>query len=192
MTDDTNEDLNISTDATVGVSYQEGSSPPVIGPGSTVRAGTIIYDDVETGSGFQTGHHALIREHTVCGDNVLVGTQTVIDGRTSVGDNVSMQTGVYVPSETEIGSQVFLGPNATLLNDTYPIRVDDDLQGPTIKDNVSVGANATVLPGITVHEGAFVAAGAVVTEDVPENTLAVGVPATHTDLPQELETYNRI
>ncbi|MFB6178898.1 MAG: acyltransferase [Halorientalis sp.] len=189
---DLSSDVLVEDGARFGVAYGENTSPPTVGDGSVIRSGTIVYDDVQAGRSFVTGHHALVREQTVLGDNVLVGTQTVIDGTTTVGDDVSMQTGVYVPTETEIGSNVFLGPNATLLNDQYPVRTDADLVGPTIEDAVSLGANATILPGVTVGEGSFVAAGAVVTEDVPPWSLAAGVPATHRDLPPELDGDNRL
>nr|ABQ76002.1 acetyl/acyl transferase related protein [uncultured haloarchaeon] len=116
------EDNGIAATATVGVAYSEASQPPEIGPGSTIRGGTTIYDDVVTGSGFQTGHNALVREQTVVGEDVLVGTNAVIDGKTEVGDSVSLQTGVYIPQQTTIGSNVFCGPSATLLNDPYPAR----------------------------------------------------------------------
>jgi len=185
-------DVDISDGATVGVGYGEKTEPPEIGGGSVVRSGTIVYNDVVAGENLQTGHHALIREETVLGDDVLVGTQAVIDGATTVGDDVSMQTGVYVPRETEIGDSVFLGPNATLLNDPYPVRTDAELEGPTLGENVSVGANATVLPSVTVGEGSFVAAGAVVDDDVPPETLAVGVPARHEELPERLRGENDI
>lgn len=183
-------DTTIAPDATVGVKYTDDTSPPNIGPESTIRSGTIIYDDVVADTGLQTGHFALIREQTTIGSDVLVGTQAVIDGRTDIGDGVSMQTGVYVPSETTIEDRVFLGPNTTLLNDMYPVRTDGDLRGPILHDDVSIGANATILPGVSVGERSFVAAGAVVTEDVPAETLAVGSPAVHRNLPAELQGGN--
>lgn len=187
MTKDAQIGPDVGKTATLGVAYTDSSSPPMIGEGSTIREGTIIYNDVEAGTGLQTGHHALIREQTVLGNDVLVGTQTVIDGATAVGDDVSMQTGVYVPRETNIGDNVFLGPNATLLNDMYPaMRRDANLVGPDIREGVSVGANATVLPGVTIGQNAFVAAGAVVVKDVPSETLAIGVPAETRPLPNEL------
>jgi acetyltransferase-like isoleucine patch superfamily enzyme len=132
----------------------------------------------------------LVREETTLGADVLIGTQAVIDGATTVGDGVSMQTGVYIPRETTIGDRVFLGPNATLLNDPYPVRQDVDLVGPTLEDGVSVGANATILPGVAVGEGAFVAAGAVVTVDVPPRRLVAGVPGRTRPLPDELTGKN--
>jgi acetyltransferase-like isoleucine patch superfamily enzyme len=102
-----------------------------------------------------------------------------------------MQTGVYVPPETEIADDVFLGPHAVLTNDPYPLRTDVGLAGPRLAEDVSIGANATVLPGVTVGERAFVAAGAVVTEDVPPDTLAAGVPAEHHPLPDRLAGPNQ-
>jgi len=91
---------------------------------------------------------------------------------------------------TTLGDRVFVGPNAVLTNDPAPLRRETDLEGPTLEDDASVGANATILPGVTVGAGAFVAAGAVVTEDVPPETLAIGVPARHEPLPEELDGGN--
>ncbi|TYL38966.1 N-acetyltransferase [Natronococcus pandeyae] len=175
---------------TVGYEYCDDSRPPVIGSDPVIRPGTIVYDDVVIGDRFRTGHFAVIRERTEIGDDVLVGTNTTIDGSTTVGSNVSMQTGVYVPAHSVIGDHVFLGPNAVLTNDHYPLRREAELEGPTLEDHVSVGANATVLPELTVGRGSFIAAGAVVTRDVPEETLAVGVPATHEPLPESLRGGN--
>ena len=127
---------------------------------------------------------------TEIGDDVLVGTKSVIDGRSELGSRVSMQTGVYVPTHTTIGDDVFLGPHAVLTNDPYPLRTDEEIVGPTIEDGVSVGANATILPDVTVGERSFVAAGAVVTEDVPSDCLAVGAPASVQELPPELQGGN--
>lgn len=178
--------------ATVGYEHDPDADRPVIGEGATIRAGSIIYCDVVIGDGFTTGHSVLVREETTIGDDVLVGTNTVIDGYSEIGSHVSMQTGVYVPSQTTIRSNVFLGPHAVLTNDPYPIRTDADLEGPTIEDGASIGANASVLPGVTVGENAFVAAGAVVIDDVPPNTLAAGVPAEHHPLPEELTGGNTL
>lgn len=185
-------DANIDDGATVGYMYADDVPPTTLGARATVRQGTIVYAGVEIGDDFTTGHNALVREDTEIGDDVVVGTDSVIDGTTTIGSHVSIQTGVYIPTNTTIGSNVFLGPKATLTNDPYPVRKDVDLVGPTIEDGASVGANATILPGVTVGENAFVAAGAVVTEDVPADTLAVGAPAEHRPLPEELEGGNAI
>ncbi|WP_144905690.1 N-acetyltransferase [Halobellus captivus] len=182
---------DIDEDVTIGCRGEEAQTT-IIGSEARIRAGTIIYADVEIGDEFTTGHNAVVRERTRIGDGVLVGSDVVIDGNAVIGDEVRMQTGVYVPRNTTIHDRVFLGPRAVLTNDPYPLRRDVDLDGPTIREGASIGANATVLPGVTVGADAFVAAGAVVAEDVPPNTLAVGVPATHRPLPDELEGTNVI
>ncbi len=187
---DVGENASIDRAATVGHVYDDDCEPAVLGDDAVVRPGTVIYGDVIAGDRLRTGHDALVRERTELGDDVLVGTGVVIDGTTTVGSDVSFQTGVYVPSHTTVGSNVFVGPRAVLTNDPYPLRADVDLEGPTLADDVSVGANATLLPGVEIGARSFVAAGAVVTDDVPPDTLAVGNPARHEPLPARLEGGN--
>lgn len=182
--------VHLDEGATVGYEYGAADEPAVVGDDAHIRAGTTVYADVEIGDRFVTGHDALVREETVIGDDVVLGTKAVLDGSLVVGSDVSVQTGVYAPPDTAIGDRVFLGPNAVLTNDSYPLRVETDLDGPTLEDDVSVGANATILPGVTVGEGSFVAAGAVVDDDVPPETLAVGVPAEPQPLPDRLAEGN--
>lgn len=183
-------DCHISEESTVGYEYNDDTQSTSIGDEVVIRAGTIIYGDVIIGDNVQTGHNAVIREATTVGDETIVGTQTVIDGYSEIGNRVSLQTGVYIPSETTIGDRVFIGPNATLTNDPYPVRQSVDLDGPTIADSVSIGANATVLPSISIGERSFVAAGSVVTKDVPPETMAVGAPAEIKPLPEKLSGSN--
>jgi acetyltransferase-like isoleucine patch superfamily enzyme len=159
-------------------------------PGSTIgrhavlRSGTIIYCDVIIGDNFQSGHNTLIREKTRIGDRTAIGTATVIDGNTIIGNGVSLQSMVYIPTNTTIGDRVFIGPNAVLTNDRYP--PSGSLDGPVIKAGAAIGASATILPGVCIGEGAFVAAGSVVTRDVPDHMMAIGTPARIKDLPREM------
>lgn len=162
-----------------------------IGDDATIRGGTTLYTGVEIGDGFVTGHHALVRTGTTIGDDVLVGTQTTLDGDLDVGSRVRLQTGVYLPPATTVGDDVFFGPHAVVTNDPYPVRTTSEIVGATVESHASVGANATILPGVTVGRNSFVAAGAVVTEDVPPETLAVGTPATHESLPARLQGDNQ-
>ncbi len=164
----------------------------VIGDNAVIRSNSIIYTDVETGSNLRTGHNVLIREETITGDNVLIGTNTIIDGRTMIGNNVSIQGNVYIPLNVIIEDNVFIGPCAVLTNDRYPVRRKSDLIGPILRRGASVGANATLLPGVEIGEGAMVAAGALVTKDVPSWKLAIGFPAVIKDLTEELRTVNTI
>lgn len=186
----TGQRCTIAGDAEVGVGHREKQT--VLGDGATIRSGTIIYRGVEIGDNLTTGHNVLVRSGTTIGDDVLLGTDTVLDGEVTVGSDVSFQTGTYIPQETTIGDHVFVGPHAVVTNDPYPVRETSTIEETCIEDHASIGANATLLPGITVGEGAFVAAGAVVTEDVPPETLAVGTPAEHKPLPETLTGGNQI
>lgn len=178
--------------AIVGLQYSPDCRPARLGKDCTVRAYTIIYGDVVIGDGFRSGHHALIREHTTIGDYVLVGTASIIDGHVTLGSYISIQGRVYIPTHTTIGDYVFIGPGAVLTNDKYPLRQRASYQpsGPLIANHVTIGANATLLPGIRVDEGAVIAAGSIVTRDVPAWTLAVGAPARILPLPDHLREPN--
>lgn len=163
-----------------------------IGSNSIIRANSTIFSSVKTGSNFKTGHNVMIRENTQIGDNVLIGTNVIIDGNVKIGNNVSIQGNVYIPTNVIIEDNVFIGPCAVLANDKYPIRKKYELKGPVLRKGVSIGANATLLPGVEIGEGAMVAGGALVTKDVPPWKLAVGVPARVHDLPEDLKELNRI
>jgi acetyltransferase-like isoleucine patch superfamily enzyme len=158
----------------------------IIGKHAVIRSGTIIYCEVTIGNHFQSGHNVMIREKTRIGNHVAIGTATVIEGNTIIGDDVSLQSMVYIPTDTVIGNKVFIGPNTVLTNDRYPPTRIGGLQGPQIRDGAAIGANATLLPGVCIGEGALVAAGAIVTRDVPAHMLAIGVPAKITDLPLKM------
>lgn len=163
-----------------------------IGNNVIIRSDAVIYSNVVMGNYVRTGHKILIRENTRIGSNVLIGTNTVIDNNCQIGSHVSIQSGVYLPANTLIEDYVFLGPSVTLANDRYPTREKTDLPAPTIRRGASIGANATILPAIEVGEGAMVAAGAVVTRNVPAWHYAIGVPAKMVALPERLRVQNAI
>jgi len=156
----------------------EFESPLItIGKDCTIRAGTIIYSEVSIGEKCQTGHNVMIREKTTIGSNTLIGTNTIIDGNVIIGECVSIQTGVYIPLYSKIGNNVFMGPFSKLTNDKYMTRKEFALIGPDIEDNVSLGANSVILPGITLKRGTMVGAGSVVTKNTNENDIVIGNPA---------------
>lgn len=167
-----------------------GFQGTTIGRNAVLRSGTIIYCDVIIGDNFQSGHNSVIREKTRIGDRTVVGTATVIDGNSTIGNSVSLQSMVYIPTNTTIGDNVFIGPNTVLTNDRYPPS-SGTLIGPKIRDRAAIGANSTILPGISIGEGAFVAAGSVVTRDVPDYMMAIGSPARIKDLPDEMRNRGK-
>ncbi len=166
--------------------YQEDYPGVRIGDGAIIRSGTIIYCDVEIGEHFQSGHNVLIREKMHIGNNSSIGSSSVIEGYGRIGSDARIQSMVFVPTHTEIGDHVFIGPAVVLTNDRYPPTGKPALKGPVIEDWAVIGAHATILPGVRIGEGAAVAAGAVVTRDVPDGKIAVGVPAILRELPREM------
>ena len=170
------ENTLIDPGAVVGYGFSPGMEPARIGAYGHIRHGTIIYPGVTAGDRLQTGHYAMIRENTVLGDHVVVGTNTVIDGATTIGDFVKIESACYIPTHVTIGTRVFLGPGVILTNDRYPLRQRDTYrpEGPILEDNVTLGGGAVVCPGIRIGAGSFIAAGAIVTKDVPPKSLVVG------------------
>lgn len=113
------------------------------------------------------------------GTNCNICAHVFIENDVVVGDNVTVKCGVQLWDGLRVGNEVFIGPNATFTNDRFPrSRVHPESFPQTrIMDGASIGANATILPGLTIGAGAMVAAGAVVTRDVPPHALVAGNPA---------------
>lgn len=158
-----------------------------IGPNAIIRPGTTIYADVTIGENFSSGHNVFIREKTMIGSHVSLGTNVIIEGCSTIGDFVNIQSLVYIPTNSTIGSHVFIGPNSVLTNDRYPPYGGDNLKGPIIENQASIGANVTILPGVRIGEGSLIAAGSVVSRDVPAHTLAIGSPARFKAFPKGAE-----
>lgn len=186
-------DCMVQENVIVGLKYSEDCKEAIIGDRAVIRWGTIIYADVEIGDDFKTGHSVVIRDKTRIGNRIVIGTNTIIDGNVEIGSFVKLESNVYIPTHTKIGSYVFIGPGAVLTNDKYPQRLRDEYEpiGPILEDSVTIGGNATVLPGVRIGEGTIVGAGSVVTKDVPPWSLAIGVPARFEPLPERLRERNR-
>lgn len=186
-------DCFVASDAILGLKYKDKCKKAKIGNFAVIRNKAIIYADVIIGDYFKTGHSIMIRGHTRIEDRVIVGTNTVIDGQVEIGSFVKIETNVYIPTHTKIGNNVFIGPGVVMTNDKYPqrMRAQYKPEGPILKDGVSVGANATILPGIVIGKGSFIAAGSVVTKNVPDWSLAIGIPAKIKKLSRNLRELNK-
>jgi acetyltransferase-like isoleucine patch superfamily enzyme len=151
----------------------------IIGSGSIIRAGTYIYAGNQIGKNFQTGNKANIRELNQIGDDVSIGTQSVIEHHITIGNNVRIHSQVFVPEYSTLENDCWIGPNVVLTNARYPkhLSVKDELKGPLIGNNAKIGANATILPGITIGKNSLIGAGCVVTKHVAPDTIVVGNPA---------------
>lgn len=113
------------------------------------------------------------------GENCNLCAHTLVEGDVVIGNNVTLKSGVFLWDGTRIEDDVFIGPNATFTNDPMPRSkvYPDSFKGITVKQGASIGANATLLPGITIGRYAMIGAGSVVTKDVPERAVVVGNPA---------------
>ncbi|SFC14125.1 Acetyltransferase (isoleucine patch superfamily) [Marinospirillum celere] len=131
------------------------------------------------GEGTRVWQFVVIMEGARIGKECNICAQTLIEGDVVIGDRVTLKSGVQLWNGTRIEDDVFIGPNATFTNDLYPRSkmYPEEFSGITIKNNASIGANATLLPGITIGECAIVGAGSVVTKDVPAYALVLGNPA---------------
>lgn len=146
-----------------------------IGPMCLIRSGSVIYEEVLIGRNLVTGHNVFIREGSRVGENCLIGTGTMLDGSVQIGNNVKIQSGVYLPHGTVVGENVFIGPYACVTNDRYPI--SKRLSPVVIGNGCIIGANSTIVAGVRIGDNSVVAAGSVVTKDVPPNVVVIGVPA---------------
>lgn len=133
----------------------------------------------QIGNGTKIWINVQIREHAAIGENCIVSKDVYIDHAVKIGDRCKIQNSVSVYHGVTIGNDVFVGPNACFTNDRVPRAFNTDWKiTPTVvRDGASIGANATLICGITVGEYAMVAAGSVVTRDVEPYTLVMGNPA---------------
>lgn len=174
----------------VVIGKQAGDTPAAtaVGTHAKIRSHSVIYAGTKIGDNFQTGHHVMIREHTTIGDAVSIGTSTVVEHHVRIGDRVRLHSNVFVPEYSELHDDCWIGPNVVFTNAKYPQSPDvkDNLQGPRIHKGAIIGANATLLPGVVIGEGALVGAGSVVTRDVPAGAVVVGNPANIVKSREEL------
>ena len=182
----------IESGVTLGLRYHKDCAAARIGRHGILRMGTIVYGDVVIGDYFQSGHYVVIRAKVEMGDYCSLCNHSTLEGIVRMGDGVRLMSNVYVPSRTWFGNHVFVGPGVTFLNDNKPGRRDPmpTPRGATIEDDVMIGGGSTILPGVTIGQRSFIAAGAVVNKDVPPRSLVVGVPGRCKPLPKELDREN--
>ncbi|MCU0358141.1 MAG: N-acetyltransferase [Cyclobacteriaceae bacterium] len=131
------------------------------------------------GKATRVWQYAIILKGAVIGDDCNINCHTFIENDVVIGNRVTIKPGVYVWDGITIEDDVMIGPNATFTNDKRPRskNANFELRRTTVKRGASVGAAATLLPGITIGEFAMIGAAALVTKDVPARALVVGQPA---------------
>ncbi len=151
----------------------------VIEDNVTICCGAIVYAGARIGAGTIIGDQVQVRERAVIGARSVIGRGSVVDFDVRIGDRVLIQTNVYVTGGSVVEDDVFLGPGVLTTNDDTMGRHErgDPLQGPVFRRACRVGGGVVIVPGVVIGEEAFVAAGAVVTSDVDERSVVMGVPA---------------
>ena len=131
------------------------------------------------GAGTRIWAFAHVLTGAVIGVDCNICDHTFIEGRVRIGDRVTIKCGVSLWDGVEVANDVFIGPNVVFTNDLRPrSRVSPAVYPRTwLQEGCSLGANCTILPGLTIGRWAMIGAGAVVTHDVPDFALVFGVPA---------------
>lgn len=145
-----------------------------------VHSSSYVSRETEIGDNSKIWHFSNIRENVKIGKNVTIGQNVYIDHGVTIGDNCKIQNNVSIYKGVLIGESVFIGPSVTFTNDMYPkVSGWDELRisKTYIEDFVSIGANSTILCGVTLMENSLIGAGSLVTKDIPKNVIAYGNPA---------------
>lgn len=174
---------NVTFDEGVQLAYlspRRGVSEVLrIGADAVIRSGTVIYAGSTIGDHLETGHNVVIREENQIGSHFSIWNNSVIDYGCTIGANVKIHCNCYVAQFTVLEDDVFLAPGVTIANDIHPGCPDsrECMKGPVLKSGVQVGVNVTILPYITIGERTIIGSGAVVTRDLPPESVVYGNPA---------------
>lgn len=165
----------------------------ILGSGCHIRHFTTIYEGARLGDRVQTGQGVSIREDNVIGDDVSIGTNTVLEPGNRIGARTRIHTGCFLELVTT-EEDVFIGPNVTFADDLHPPcpRYKDCVRGAIVGEGASIGANATILPGVAIGKRALVGAGSVVVHDVPDGAVVVGNPARQVCAIDDLECQSKL
>lgn len=161
----------------------------VIGEGTIVSTGAIVFAGSSVGARVILGDQSCVRERVAIGDDVVLGRGSLVENDTSIGAMTKIQADAYITAYSTIEGDVFIAPCVVTTNDNFMGRTERRhalVKGPTIRRGARVGGGAILCPGVEIGEEAFVGAGAVVTKDVPPRVIVVGNPArVLRDVPEE-------
>src|SRR5262249_1130577 len=152
-----------------------------------IHATTVVDDRAQIGDGTQIWLHCQVREKARIGTGCVIGKSVYIDAEVTIGNNVKIQNFASIFTGVTIEDGVFVGPHVCFTNDKVPRAVNPDMSikgaddwtvTPTlVKAGAAIGANSTIVCGVTVGRWSMIASGAVVTKDVPDHALVMGNPA---------------
>lgn len=152
-------------------------------PSYFAHATAVVDQPCVIGAGTKIWHFAHICADATIGERCIFGQNTMVSGGVTIGSNVKVQNNVAIYTGTVIEDDVFLGPSCVLTNVVNPrsqVNRRSMYERTLLRRGCTIGANATIVCGVTIGRYAFVAAGAVVVKDAPDYALLAGVPARQT------------
>jgi len=168
---------------------REPLPPTVIGDGTIVSTGAIVFAGSQIGARVILGDQSCVRERVTIGDDVVVGRGSLVENDTTIGAMTKIQAEAYITAYSTLEDHVFVAPCVVTTNDNFMGRTErrhELIKGPTIRRGARIGGGAIICPAVEIGEEAFVGAGAVVTKDVPPGKVVVGSPArVLRDVPDE-------
>ncbi|MCB0880733.1 MAG: N-acetyltransferase [Thermoleophilia bacterium] len=164
-------------------------APLEIGEGAAICSGAIVYAGTIVGPKAIIGDQSSVRERCVVGEGAVIGRGVCVENDTRIGAYCKVQSNSYITAYSELEDHVFIAPCVATTNDNFMGRTEErhqHIKGAVIRRGARVGGGVVILPGIEIGEEAFVAAGALVTRDVPARKLVAGLPAkVWRDVPDE-------
>jgi len=150
----------------------------VIGEDCTICTGAIIYGPTIIGNKCFVADYAIIQNNCRIGEETTIGTKVLVKDDVSIGSRVKIMCSAHITDFSVIEDNVFIGPNIISTSDKYMDRIKaTPFNGFYIKEGARIGGGANILPGVTIGFDSIVGAGAVVTKDVPDRKVVVGIPA---------------
>jgi len=148
-------------------------------PAPLIHPTAVVEEGAQVGAGTKVWHFAHVRSGACIGERCVLGKSVFVDSGAVIGTGCRIQNFVSIYSGVTLEDDVFVGPSAVFTNDRYPRATGGDweLLPTLVRTGASIGANATILCGLTIGELAVVGAGAIVTADVEAHRLVVGNPA---------------
>ena len=192
-------DVRIDDNSTIGklpmkaalsaITHEQLLPPCEIEDGCLIGALTVIYRGCKLKTKVMVADFASIREEVEVGDCTIVGRGVTVENKVKIGKRCKLETEAYITALSEIEDGCFIAPEVTFTNDNFLGRTKERFKyhkGVTVKRGARIGANVTVLPGLTVGADALVAAGSILTHDVPARKIVLGAPARiWRDVPSE-------
>jgi len=144
-------------------------------PKKSPKVPNLISPKAKLGENVRVWNYTYVGGDTTIGDNTKIGSLAHVDYNVVIGKNCKIEGLAYIAPLSRIGNDVFIGPGAVLTNDPYPM--SNKMIGVKVEDGAMICARAVVKAGVTVGKNSVVGMGAVVTKDVPPETVVIGVPA---------------